>query len=92
MRLQITIRRGEVPATDKATMGGKWRRMDGFQYSVPTRIDQLAFALCVRAPQHEDDAFPLPIERIDRRIGETFPALALMRSGLSTLHREHCVE
>ena len=55
------------------------------QYGVPLRIDQLALGLCVAAPEQEDQALALARQGVDDMVGETFPALALVRSGLAVL-------
>ena len=44
-------------------------------------VDQLALGLRVAAPEQEHEALALAVERVDAGIGETFPALALMRAG-----------
>src|SRR3546814_4614789 len=58
----------------------------------PASVDQLPRALGVGTPQQKHQALALAVERVDRRIGEAFPALALVRTGAALFHRQHAVE
>lgn len=73
-------------------MCGKWRGMHAAQNQVALAVDQLALLLRMTSPQQEYQALALAIQRVDRGIGETFPALALMRGGLSRFDGEHGIE
>ena len=50
-------------------------------------VDQGALGLGIAAPQQEDQAFAFAVQMIDDVIGETFPALALVRAGQAALLR-----
>src|ERR1700712_3427518 len=66
--------------------------MHAAQYQMTLAVDQLPLLLGMTSPQKEHQAFALAIQSTDSGIGETFPALALMRSGLPRFHGEHGVE
>src|SRR5689334_3066905 len=92
MRLQKRIRLGEMPRSEKAVMGGKRRRMRRLQHQMPSCVDKSRLLLGIGAPEHENDGFTFVVHLADDRIGETFPAFALMRGRLRFLHGQHTVE
>src|SRR6478736_10028004 len=81
-----------MPASDKPAMGGQRRRMRGLEHPMAAGVDQGALGLGIAAPQQEDQAFAFAVQMIDDVIGETFPALALVRAGQAALDREHGIE
>jgi DNA ligase (NAD+) len=82
---QIIIGGTEMSASVKAAIDGEGGRVRGLQDKVLAAVDELPFALGIRAPQHEDDVFAMPIERIYRGIRQLFPSFALMAAGLDEL-------
>src|SRR6185437_826539 len=82
---QVAIGGGEMRSAEEAAVGRQRRRMHGIQHAVPARVDQLALALRVRAPQQEYQAFALAVERVDGCIGETLPTPVRMRAGVPFL-------
>ena len=53
------------------------------QHQVPVPVDHRSFPARVIAPQHEDQVFALPVQQVHDGVGEDFPALALVRTGLA---------
>ena len=66
--------------------------MRGLQHKVLAAVDELSFALRVRAPEHEDQMFAFTIERIDRCVCQLFPSFALMTTGFMCLYRQRRIE
>src|SRR5687768_12059160 len=64
-RFEIPVRRGEMPAADEAAVCGQGRRVRRLQHEVAARVDELAFRLRVRAPQHEHEPVALAVEAVD---------------------------
>ena len=73
-------------------MRGERRRVRRGEHAVALAVDQLAFFLGVAAPQKKHHAFALAVDVLDGLVGEFFPALALVGSGLAGAHGEHRVE
>ena len=82
----------EVPAAEKAVVGGEGRGVRALEYEVARRVYNRPFALCVTAPQQID--YPLFSLRngFDDRIGELLPALACMGGGLVCPDGQYGVE
>ena len=66
--------------------------MRGFQNGVARVGDELCFALGIGTPQQEHHRGVFLIHRLDDRVGEGFPALALVRVGLVGAHRQHGIQ
>src|ERR1700758_4146537 len=81
-----------MPPAEESAVRRQRRGMYRLEHRMPAGIDQLAFALGIRTPQHKDDPLALPVEGIDGRVSEALPPLTLMRSGQATLHGKHGVE
>ena len=79
-------------AAHEAAMRRQRRGMRRLQHAMPAGVDHLALGLRVAAPEQEHQTFLFAIQHIDDVIGETFPALALMRAGAAVFHGQHRVE
>src|SRR5688500_10538610 len=66
--------------------------MRRLQHQVARAVDQLALGLGVAAPEQEHEVLALAVEGVDAGIGESLPALALVRTGLAALDRQHRVQ
>lgn len=62
------------------------------EHEVTRTIDKSGLALCVRAPEHEDDGLRLLVDRPDYGVGEALPAPALVRGRAATLDGQHAVQ
>src|SRR5690606_3601083 len=81
-----------MSAAEESTMRRQRRRMGGAQHAVPARIDDPALLLRIAAPQQEYQPFALTVEHFDDVVGESFPALALMRPGTPLLNGQYRIE
>jgi len=66
--------------------------MGGLQHEVFAAVDELPFALGVRAPQHKDYVLTFPVESGDGGIGQFFPTFALVTASLMRLDSERSVQ
>src|SRR5260363_144665 len=71
---EIFICADEVTAAEKTARRRERRGMRRLQNEVMAGINQRAFGLCIRAPQHEDKLFTAGGKALNQRIGALLPA------------------
>src|SRR5260363_395832 len=78
---EIFICADEVTAAEKTARRRERRGMRRLQNEVMAGINQRAFGLCIRAPQHEDKLFTAGGKALNQRIGALLPAAFGMLPG-----------
>ena len=66
--------------------------MSRSQYQMTTTIDKRSFLLGIRTPKYKNQMFTPLGQCLDGRIGEFFPSLTLMRTGLMGTYRQCGIE
>ncbi len=89
---EVGICSGERFGSEETGVGGKGRRMRRFDDEMARAVDVRAFVPRVVAPEDEDDMFALFGKFLYRRVGELFPAFALVRAGYAGSHRERRIQ
>src|SRR3546814_20882601 len=81
-----------MAAAEEAVIGGKRGGMGRLQHQVAPAlvdtVDEGRLSLRVAAPEHEDHWLLAVVDPLDDRVGESFPALALVRRGAAHLDRQ----
>ena len=90
--LQICIGLREVSAAEEPAIRRKRRRMSCGEDAMPSGVNELCLATCVRAPKHEDNVALGSLQSAYDVVGELFPTATLMRAGLMRPHGERSVE
>ena len=85
---QIGIGFAEMAAAEETVVGRTGRGMGGGENEMLRRINQWDFGFRIAAPQHEDQMVALLTELADDGIGEDFPSLVAVRTGLMGAYRE----
>src|SRR5260363_73314 len=88
---EIFICADEVTAAEKTARRRERRGMRRLQNEVMAGINQRAFGLCIRAPQHEDKLFTAGGKALNQRIGALLPAAFGMAAWPVALDSQHRV-
>src|SRR5260364_80435 len=89
---EIFICADEVTAAEKTARRRERRGMRRLQNEVMAEINQSAFGLCIRAPQHQDKLFTTGGKALKRRDGALLKTAFGMAACPVALERQHRVE